>query len=223
MFLWERQHGFPEQPSTMLLLHLPAMAMLLSVSLHVATAAFRPPAIPLFTTDPYMQTWVMGDNTTADVVRHWDQTTKEMLGLLRVGSKAYRFLGACATQPPPLPSKPMPATVLKGHNVATGQCDLVNYHMEQTEAGAAKCNELCSGNPDCVAFVMSHANARCFLKSCDHPITKDMNTDGFILKPGQFLSFTFARHCDCCCATGTACVARLSPSRHPTLATSQTC
>ena len=26
---------------------------------------FRAPAIPLFTTDPYMQTWMMGDNTTA--------------------------------------------------------------------------------------------------------------------------------------------------------------
>ncbi|CAE8701197.1 unnamed protein product, partial [Polarella glacialis] len=66
-------------------------AMLLPL---LSGAAFRPPAIPLITTDPYMQTWLMGDTAMSDVVRHWDQRSKEMLGLLRVDGVTYRYLGA---------------------------------------------------------------------------------------------------------------------------------
>ena len=62
--------------------------MLVSAMLPLAAAAaaavgFRPPAIPLFTADPYMQTWVMADNTTSDTVRHWDQTEKSIVGMVR--------------------------------------------------------------------------------------------------------------------------------------------
>lgn len=48
------------------------LSLMLGFVLTAATASaaatlgpFRAPAIPLFTTDPYMQTWMMGDNTTA--------------------------------------------------------------------------------------------------------------------------------------------------------------
>ena len=42
-----------------------SLLLLAGASAQDTAAPFRPPAIPLFTTDPYMQTWLMGDNTTA--------------------------------------------------------------------------------------------------------------------------------------------------------------
>eukprot|EP00729_Bicosta_minor_P018927 gene18927-10579_t len=81
---------------------------------------FRAPAIPLFTTDPYMQTWMMGDNTTADTVRHWDQTSKEMFGMVQVGGKTYRFLGACEPPQMPAPTKPGPVEHGSDGYVITG-------------------------------------------------------------------------------------------------------
>ena len=32
---------------------------------------FRAPAIPIFTTDPFMQTWIRGDSATFADVTHW--------------------------------------------------------------------------------------------------------------------------------------------------------
>merc|ERR1719183_385728 len=68
----------------------------LSISVfHIAVATFRPPAIPLVTTDPYLQSFVMGDTATDGVVKHWDQRNKEMLGLIRIDGTVYRYLGDC--------------------------------------------------------------------------------------------------------------------------------
>ena len=55
---------------------------------------FRPAAIPLFTTDPFMQTWMRGDNATAASVTHWaGELEKQMVGLVRIDSQPYGFLG----------------------------------------------------------------------------------------------------------------------------------
>ena len=61
-----------------------------------AAFVFRPPAIPLITADPFMQTFIMGDTSTSDAVKMWDSQSKAMLGLLRVDNQAYRFLGECS-------------------------------------------------------------------------------------------------------------------------------
>jgi hypothetical protein len=83
----------------------------------VAAAAqaipFRAPAIPLFTTDPYMQTWMMGDNTTSvsEVHDSRDQNvpvlclcthcraapsvTWVICGLVWDGGEVHAFLCAC--------------------------------------------------------------------------------------------------------------------------------
>ena len=58
-----------------------------------AGAVFRPPAIPLITADPFMQTFVMGDTSVSDTVRHWDGVAKETIGLIRVDNATYSFLG----------------------------------------------------------------------------------------------------------------------------------
>ena len=38
----------------------------------IADLHFRPAAIPLLTTDPFMQTWMRGDTATSTSVNHWD-------------------------------------------------------------------------------------------------------------------------------------------------------
>ena len=60
---------------------------------------FRPPAIPLFTTDPFTQTFMRGDNSTAAQVTHWDGAEKQMTGLVRVDGSTYQWLGACTPTP----------------------------------------------------------------------------------------------------------------------------
>ena len=164
------------------------LGLLAAAVLSTASAAlvegFRPPAIPLLTTDPYMQTWMMGDTTTSDVVRHWDQvrrplarccceqsavpswgpannsscaaslsvwtqTPKEMMGLLRVDGKSYRYLGACAAAPLPTPTTPGAAAMHPLHNICPGKGDVSNF---ATKSEAA-CNEACYGSATCTAYV----------------------------------------------------------------------
>ena len=60
---------------------------------------FRPPAIPLITTDPFMQVWIRGNSSTAPNVTHWTGQPKTTTGLLRVDGTTYRYLGN-GTEPP---------------------------------------------------------------------------------------------------------------------------
>ena len=144
-----------------------ALPLLAAASGEAGLAAFRPPAIPLLTTDPYMQTWLMGDNSTADVVRHWDQTPKEMMGLLRVGSSTYRYLGACGKPPLPMPTKPGAARVQPRHNICPGSGDISNFPTESPD----ECNEVCYGTAECTAYVLTRG--LCYLKSCTAPVVED--------------------------------------------------
>ena len=152
----------------MLLLQAALLAAAPSRSSAELVPGFRPPAIPLLTTDPYMQTWLMADNTTADVVRHWDQTAKEMMGMRHVGGKAYRYLGACGVPPLPMPTKPGPATVEPGHNICPGSGDISNFAAESAD----DCNEACYGTAGCTAYVLNTAGT-CYLKSCTTPVVED--------------------------------------------------
>ena len=60
---------------------------------------FRPPAIPLITTDPFMQVWIRGNTSTAPNITHWTGQPKTTTGLLRVDGTTYRYLGN-GTEPP---------------------------------------------------------------------------------------------------------------------------
>lgn len=75
------------------------LAMATGVGLVLGAPAFRPPAIPLITTDPYLQSFIMGDNSTDGNVKHWDQRDKEMVGLVRIDGEAYTFLGGYSEKP----------------------------------------------------------------------------------------------------------------------------
>ena len=64
------------------------------------------------------------------------------------------------------------------HNVAPGSCDIANY------AGLSEgdCNIRCYSSPDCLAYVMSYADNRCYLKSCSSPVRPDFQTtDAYII------------------------------------------
>jgi hypothetical protein len=56
-------------------------------------SAFRPPAYPLVTVDPYCSYWSFTDVLTDDTPRHWTGREQGMCGLVRVDGQVFRFCG----------------------------------------------------------------------------------------------------------------------------------
>jgi hypothetical protein len=65
-----------------------------------AAPAFRPPAVPLVTHDPYFSVWSFDDKLTDSWSRHWTGKVNALCGLVRIDGKPYRFAGASPADVP---------------------------------------------------------------------------------------------------------------------------
>src|SRR5882672_9592068 len=65
--------------------------------------AFRPPAVPLVTFDPYLSIWSEADRLTDDSTRHWTRREHSLVSLIRVDGTVFRLMGKNPAQAPAFP------------------------------------------------------------------------------------------------------------------------
>jgi hypothetical protein len=66
-------------------------------------SSFRPPAVPLVTSNPYLSIWSMADRLTDDTTRHWTLRPHPLASIIRVDDRSYRLVGKEPANTPPLP------------------------------------------------------------------------------------------------------------------------
>eukprot|EP00730_Choanoeca_flexa_P016455 TRINITY_DN7774_c0_g1_i1.p1 TRINITY_DN7774_c0_g1~~TRINITY_DN7774_c0_g1_i1.p1 ORF type:complete len:695 (+),score=181.27 TRINITY_DN7774_c0_g1_i1:31-2115(+) len=77
------------------MLRLLLSTLLLAASLRADELMMRPPSIPLITKEPFVQTWMPGNNATATDVTYWTGATQQIVAYVRVDNITTRVLGGC--------------------------------------------------------------------------------------------------------------------------------
>ena len=103
-----------------------------------AAPAFRPPAVPLVTSDPYLSIWSEADHLTDDVTRHWTHHEHPLVSLLRVDGKPFRLMGNDPLAVPALPQTGVQVTPTR----SIYQFDGAGVHVTLTFLTAALPNDL---------------------------------------------------------------------------------
>ena len=66
------------------------------------TNGFRPPAVPLVTTDPYFSIWSISDKLNNDRTRHWTGFNHAISSMIRIDEKTYKIMGKLSNDIPEL-------------------------------------------------------------------------------------------------------------------------
>ena len=69
----------------------------------LSTTPFRPPAVPLVTSDPYLSVWSESDQLNASNTVHWTGSEQSLVSLIRIDGTSYRLMG---DDPSSLPAFP---------------------------------------------------------------------------------------------------------------------
>ena len=84
-----------------------AAAALTASAAGAAPDPFRPPAIPLIASDPFMSIWSESDTLNGSATRHWTQRAVPLTSLIRIDGKTYRLMGEAPRTLPGFPQTGM--------------------------------------------------------------------------------------------------------------------
>jgi hypothetical protein len=70
--------------------------------LFAQTPNFRPPAVPLVTSDPYLSIWSAADHLNDRNTTHWTGREHSLLSVIRIDGKSFRIMGRDPHDLPPL-------------------------------------------------------------------------------------------------------------------------